>query len=175
MHDARSSARGCRIPSSRSRTNETSSRVVVPLIGEAHGDAIVLKGPQLLDQSVVELAVPLATEKRHDLLSADDELGPVAPATLHAVGDATRSGSRVFQPSSAARTFWVAVSSVNGGSGGRVSMLSAARSVSLAMRCPPRRRQRRRPARAPSAAVTYLIWMREERHWVSDLSQSTRR
>src|ERR1700741_3758350 len=61
--------------------------VVVPLVGKAHGDAIVLKGPQLLDQSVVELAVPLATEKRHDLLSADDELGPVAPAALHAVGE----------------------------------------------------------------------------------------
>jgi len=29
----------------------------------------------------------------------------------------TRSGSRVFQASSAARIFWIAVSSVNGGSG----------------------------------------------------------
>src|SRR5580693_5364275 len=32
---------------------------------------------------------------------------------------ATRSGSRVFQASSAACTFWRAVSSVNGGNGGR--------------------------------------------------------
>jgi hypothetical protein len=32
---------------------------------------------------------------------------------------ATRSGSRVFHASSAACTFWRAVSSVNGGTGGR--------------------------------------------------------
>src|SRR5512132_3268940 len=35
----------------------------------------------------------------------------------------TRSGSRVFLASSAARIFWLAVSSVNGGSGGRASDL----------------------------------------------------
>src|SRR3954447_9741287 len=34
---------------------------------------------------------------------------------------ATLAGSRVFHPSSAARTFWIAVSRVNGGNGGRFS------------------------------------------------------
>src|SRR4051794_39945402 len=33
--------------------------------------------------------------------------------------EATRSGSRVFHPSSARRTFWMAVSRVKGGRGGR--------------------------------------------------------
>src|SRR4051794_9139262 len=36
---------------------------------------------------------------------------------------ATRSGSRAFHASSAACTFWRAVSSVNGGTGGRGSIL----------------------------------------------------
>src|SRR6266540_6033337 len=36
---------------------------------------------------------------------------------------ATFSGSREFQASSASRTFWMAVSRVNGGSGGRVAIL----------------------------------------------------
>src|SRR5215472_17672899 len=38
---------------------------------------------------------------------------------------ATRSGSRVFQASSAAWTFWRAVSSVNGGNGGRGAMAAS--------------------------------------------------
>src|SRR6267154_741596 len=36
---------------------------------------------------------------------------------------ATFSGSRVFQPSSARRTFWIALSSVKGGKGGALSSL----------------------------------------------------
>ena len=48
---------------------------------------------------------------------------------------ATRSGSRVFQPSSAARTFWIAVASVNGGSGGRISAPTASGLLKRAMTC----------------------------------------
>jgi len=57
------------------------SRIVVPLVGEPHGDAVIRERPQFLDQAVV-------------------------------------------QPSSARRTFWIAVSRVNGGSGGLVVMTS---------------------------------------------------
>src|SRR5260370_40828828 len=39
---------------------------------------------------------------------------------------ATFPGSRLFQPSSASRTFWIAVSRVNGGKGGRVVMFVVA-------------------------------------------------
>src|SRR5882672_7859461 len=37
---------------------------------------------------------------------------------------ATFPGSRVFQLSSASRTFWIAVSRVNGGKGGRVAVVA---------------------------------------------------
>ena len=40
--------------------------VVVPLVGEAHGDAVVGEGPELLDQPVVELALPLAGQEGDD-------------------------------------------------------------------------------------------------------------
>src|SRR6266850_2697879 len=63
------------------------SRIVMPFIREANGDPIALKRPKFLDQSVIELPRPLALQKTHDLLSADDELGPVAPPALCAVGE----------------------------------------------------------------------------------------
>src|SRR5690348_7008202 len=53
--------------------------VVVPLVGEAHGDALLRERPQLLDQPVIELARPLALQELADLLAADRELRPVAP------------------------------------------------------------------------------------------------
>lgn len=34
--------------------------VVVPFVGKAHGDAVVAKAPELLDQPVVQLALPFA-------------------------------------------------------------------------------------------------------------------
>ena len=63
------------------------SRIVMPFIREANSDPIVLKGPKFLDQSVVELPRPFALQTTHDLLPADDELGPVAPSALCAVGE----------------------------------------------------------------------------------------
>src|SRR5919199_729160 len=63
------------------------SRVVMPFIREANGDPIALKRPQFLDQSVVELPRPFALQKTHDLRSAEDELWPVAPPALGAVGE----------------------------------------------------------------------------------------
>ena len=41
--------------------------VVVPLVGEAHRDAVAAERPQLLDQPVVELLRPLAGQERDDL------------------------------------------------------------------------------------------------------------
>ena len=48
---------------------EPVARVVMPLVGEAYGEAIIGKCPELLDQSVVELLVPLARQKRFDRLA----------------------------------------------------------------------------------------------------------
>src|SRR2546423_12543814 len=59
---------------------EPVAAVVMPLIGEAHGDAVVAEGPHFLDQPVVELAVPFAGEEGFDLLAALNELGAIAPA-----------------------------------------------------------------------------------------------
>src|SRR5712671_4277675 len=42
---------------------EPKPAIIVPLIGEAHGDAVFVKGPDFLDQPVIELAVPLARQE----------------------------------------------------------------------------------------------------------------
>src|SRR5262249_11008431 len=60
--------------------------VVMTFISEANGDPIVLKGPQFLDQPVVEFSRPFAPEKTDNLLPADEEFGSVAPPALLAVG-----------------------------------------------------------------------------------------
>src|SRR5262245_54055782 len=62
------------------------SRIVVTFISEAHGDPIVLKRPQFLDQPVLEFPRPFASKKGDNLLPADEEFGPVAPPALIAVG-----------------------------------------------------------------------------------------
>src|SRR5262245_1464482 len=62
------------------------SRIVVTFISEAHGDPIVLKRPQFLDQPVVEFPRPFASKKGDNLLPADEEFGPVAPPALFAIG-----------------------------------------------------------------------------------------
>src|SRR5882724_7409744 len=53
--------------------------VVVPFIGKSHRYAVFAKGPDFFDQTVVELAVPLARQERFDGLTASQELGAIAP------------------------------------------------------------------------------------------------
>src|SRR5262245_23487656 len=50
------------------------SAVVMPFVGKAHGDAVVVEGPNFLDQTVVQLALPLACQELHDGLAANEEL-----------------------------------------------------------------------------------------------------
>src|SRR5262245_9622803 len=66
--------------------------VVVPLVREAHGDAVLAEGPQLLDQPVVELAVPLAPQEGLDRLAPGQELGAVPPAAVDGVGERHAGG-----------------------------------------------------------------------------------
>ena len=47
-------------------TNMT--RVVVPFVGETHGNAISIVSPQLFNQPVVQLSRPLAFQELNDLL-----------------------------------------------------------------------------------------------------------
>ena len=64
---------------------EPVSGVVVPLIGEADGDAVAREGPQFLDQPVIKLARPLAGQECNDLLVGRSKFGSVPPAALFAV------------------------------------------------------------------------------------------
>ena len=73
---------------------EPVAAVVVPLIGEAHGDAVVAERPELLDQAVVELAVPFARQKRLDGRAALQELRAVAPAAVRRYRPARRAPDR---------------------------------------------------------------------------------
>src|SRR5271156_984984 len=49
------------------------------LVLEPHRDAVVVEVPQALSQRIVEFALPLARQKRHDLVPADDVLAAVSP------------------------------------------------------------------------------------------------
>ena len=60
---------------------------VVRLVREAYGDAIVAKGPDFLDEAIVELAIPFACEKRFNLLAAVNELGAVPPDAIDGIGE----------------------------------------------------------------------------------------
>src|SRR6195256_3487867 len=58
---------------------EPVSRVVVPLVGEAHGDAVLAACPDFLDEPVIELAAPLAAQELLDGRAPVQKLGTVAP------------------------------------------------------------------------------------------------
>src|SRR5205807_2456021 len=66
---------------------EPVTRIVVPLVGEAHRDPILAEGPDLLDEPVVELATPLAAQERLDLGASVQKLGPVSPYRVLGVGE----------------------------------------------------------------------------------------
>src|SRR5258708_1062936 len=65
---------------------EPVSAVVVRLVGEAHGDAVAMERPELLDQTIVELPVPLARQERLDGLAPLQELGAISPAAVEGIG-----------------------------------------------------------------------------------------
>src|SRR5882724_2124721 len=56
--------------------------IVMPLIDEANGDAVAGERPKLLDQPVIQFALPFAREKSLDRLAALRELGAVAPVAV---------------------------------------------------------------------------------------------
>jgi hypothetical protein len=60
--------------------------MVVPFICKAHGYPVVAKRPDLLDQPIVQLAIPFAREKCLDGLAATNELGAVAPDAVQRIG-----------------------------------------------------------------------------------------
>src|SRR5262245_31998807 len=66
---------------------EPASAVVVPLVGETHCDAVLAEGPDLLDQPIVELTIPLARQGGDDGFTALQELRPITPATIDRVAE----------------------------------------------------------------------------------------
>src|SRR3984893_1526052 len=64
---------------------EPVAAIVAPFVGEAHGDTVLPKCPELLDQPVVELATPLARQERLDFSTALQKLDAIAPATIRCV------------------------------------------------------------------------------------------
>src|SRR3954453_18175305 len=60
-------------------TAKPAAAVIVPFIGEAHRDAVVVEGPYFLDQPVIEFAVPFARQERLDGFAPLQELRAVTP------------------------------------------------------------------------------------------------
>src|SRR3954467_13427956 len=60
--------------------------IVVPFICKAHGYPVVAKRPDVLDQAVLQLTNPLASEECLDGLAAANEFGAVAPNAIHRIG-----------------------------------------------------------------------------------------
>ena len=61
--------------------------IVVTFISEAHGDAVLVKGPELFDQTVIQLSRPFALKKSDDRRSASQELRAISPARVDCVGE----------------------------------------------------------------------------------------
>ena len=57
----------------------------MPLVGEAHRDAVVCERPKLFDEAVFELFHPLASEKGDDVFSAIHKLRAVSPARIESI------------------------------------------------------------------------------------------
>ena len=65
---------------------EPVAAVIVRFIVEAHGDARAVEGPYLLDQAVVELALPFSLQEGGDRPASGEELGAIASAAVGRVG-----------------------------------------------------------------------------------------
>ena len=99
--------------------------IVVPLIGEADRDAVFAETPQLLDEPIVQLALPLARQKADDRFAA-----PARTRRDCATDYRPYRRARPFQgrgcsmPSSAKRTFSIAASSCERGQRGTLRLPS---------------------------------------------------
>jgi hypothetical protein len=56
--------------------------IVVPLVRKTHGNPVLATTPYLLDQTVVQLAIPFSDQERLDRLAALKEFRAIAPAAI---------------------------------------------------------------------------------------------
>ena len=61
--------------------------VIMPLVSEAHADAVFAICPQLLDQPVIELPRPLARQKGFNGAAALEKFRAVALAAIDCIGE----------------------------------------------------------------------------------------
>jgi len=103
---------------------EPVSGIIVIFILETHRDAVAIVSPEFFDEAVVQLMDPFSCQKSFYGLTPLDKLRSIAPATILGISQRyPLIGSRLFQPFSAMRTFCVAVSLVNGDTGGLISII----------------------------------------------------
>lgn len=62
------------------------TRIVMPLVGEAHRNPVALAGPEFLDQAILEFTCPFAGEELHDRIPALQEFGAIPPDAVWCVG-----------------------------------------------------------------------------------------
>src|ERR1700679_1810929 len=60
---------------------------VMRLVRETDRDAGASKRPQLFDEPIVQLFLPFASEKLHDLLSSGDKLRAIAPLAVDGISE----------------------------------------------------------------------------------------
>src|ERR1700744_6426255 len=63
------------------------SRIVVPLIRKTNGDAVLGEGPQLLDDPVIQLLLPLAREEGDNFRPPIHKLRSIAPARIDGIAE----------------------------------------------------------------------------------------
>jgi hypothetical protein len=61
--------------------------VIVPFVLKANGDAVLVKRPQLLNQTIVELLTPFALEKFSYGFAALEKFRAISPATILRVSE----------------------------------------------------------------------------------------
>src|SRR4051812_43867817 len=65
--------------------SEPVAAVVVPLVRKSDGNTILVKGPELFDQPIVQLLGPLAPEKPDDLIPPDEKFRTISPCAVDRV------------------------------------------------------------------------------------------
>src|SRR5262245_3432461 len=63
------------------------THILVQFVGKAHCDPVVMKGPHLLDQAIIELFVPFACQESFDGVATLQKFRTIAPLTVNAVGE----------------------------------------------------------------------------------------
>src|SRR6185437_8593548 len=77
---------------------EPIARVIVPLVGKAHGNATAVERPEFLDEPVVELPIPLAPQKGAHRVTTGQELSSIAPDGVRGVDQRNSSGVARIPP-----------------------------------------------------------------------------